>query len=61
MANAANGAEHGAKCVVVNGDATCEVERRTFSDGEAVRYWLPDGVLVKRVRYAEQNSAELAE
>ena len=29
--------------VVVNGEVTCEVERKVFSDGEAVRYVLPKG------------------
>ncbi len=29
--------------VVVNGEVTCEVERKVFSDGEAVRYILPKG------------------
>ena len=42
--NAAFGALLDAKGVVVNGDVICEVERRMFLDGEAVRYRLPDGV-----------------
>ena len=44
LANAKPMAELDAKGVVINGEVTCEVERRTFPDGEAVRYRLPDGV-----------------
>ena len=44
LANAKPMAELDAKGVVVNGDAICDVERKTFPDGEAVRYRLPDGV-----------------
>lgn len=40
----ASGDELDAKGVVVNGDTTCEVERRAFPDGVAVRYKLPDCV-----------------
>ena len=31
LVNAANGAELGAKCVVVNGDATCKVPARLLA------------------------------
>ena len=37
-------AEFDAKGVVVNGEVVCDVECRTFPDGEAARYRLPDGV-----------------
>ena len=44
LANAKPMAELDAKGVVINGEVTCEVERRTFPDGEALRYLLSDGV-----------------
>ena len=43
-ANAESGAALEANGVVVNGDLSCDVERRAFPDGEALRYRLPDGV-----------------
>ena len=32
-----------AKGVVVNGKTVCEIERRDFADGWALRYVLPEG------------------